>query len=84
MIKLTLLEKDVLVNGFGNNDFNEDDEESIVWANSIETNCKICKIEQVSGVVSSLVKKGIMWTKQDGHYGKIGLTEKGKEFYRNL
>ena len=84
MTNLTTLEKDVLINGFGNNYFNDREENGVVWSNSIIDHCEKCTINQLSGVVSSLVKKGIMRNNGDGNESTIGLTEKGKKVFLTL
>ena len=63
MTELTPLEKDVLVNGFGKNEYNDFPEENgIIWSWALDFSCEECKRRQKPGVVSSLVKKGIMWS----------------------
>jgi len=90
-IKLTKLEIDVLINGFGHNNFNSGSNNAVgvVWAWSLIDSCKITQKQQISGVVSSLVKKGIMdtWNDNNGSNSDddvVALTEKGKEIFRLL
>lgn len=81
MTHLTQLEKDVIFNGFGNNEYENDG--SAVWSWSIQPNCKIVTEKQISGVISSLVKKGLAKTADwDGGFDKdstVELTSSGKE-----
>lgn len=82
--KLTKLEQDVILNGFGNNDYANDG--SPVWSWSIQPSCKEVTEKQISGVLSSLVKKGLAnkepWykgndtTTPDDH--TVELTEEGQ------
>lgn len=90
MVEITELEKDVLLYGFGDNEYNGcNDEFGAVWSWSLESNCKVTKKNQISGVVSSLVKKGIMdtWNDNNGTNPEddvVALTDKGKEIFRLL
>ena len=58
--KLTELEKDVIINGLGNTDFIDIDGCPDVWGECIVDTCKITTKDQISGVVSSLVKKNLV------------------------
>lgn len=60
ILKLTELENDVLVNGIANNYFYDITGLPDVWSNCIVNTCKITTKTQVGGVVSSLVKKGLV------------------------
>lgn len=89
-INLTELEKDVLLHGFGDSNYNgQGNENGCPWSWSIADKCKVAKKNQVPGVISSLVKKGIMssWDYEgDGNPDDevVALTEKGKEIFRLL
>jgi DNA-binding MarR family transcriptional regulator len=56
---LTVLEIDVLRACYQNEYHNEDDKPH-VWSFSVTDNCYNCTASQVSGVVASLVKKGVV------------------------
>ena len=55
---LTTLEKDVM-NAIRNSGYYDDGLDS-VWSNCLIDSCKVCETEQLSGVVSSLTKKGLV------------------------
>lgn len=78
--KLTHSEKDVITNGFGNNEYENDG--SHVWSWSIQPNCKDVTEAQIGGVIGSLVKKGLAEVADwDGGFNKdstVGLTDSGK------
>ena len=57
--ELTALEKDVLINGIAGNDFWDTEGCPDVWSDCIVDTCKVTTKEQISGVVSSLMKKGL-------------------------
>lgn len=80
-INLTDLEKDVIFNGFGNNEYESNGDP--VWSWSIQPNCKNVTVPQISGVISSLVKKGLaIRADWDGGFNKdstVELTPAGKE-----
>ena len=87
--KLTELEKDVLLHGLYENEYNQfhwDDGiiGASVYANSICYNCKLVKKNQISGVVSSLVKKGILncWDDENGQ--NVFPTDFGHEVFAKL
>lgn len=77
MVNITVLEKDVIENGFGKNNFNTDGDQ--VWSWSLVDSCKVCTEKQVSGVVSSLVKKGLAQVDGEGKEKVVYLTKTGKE-----
>jgi len=81
-MKLTELEKDVIV-AITENEYSDVPGDP-VWSFSIDYNTKITKKNQISGVVSSLVKKGLVvsqgWDKDDVVY----LTKKGIDEYHKL
>lgn len=74
---LTELERDVIKNGFGNNEFEDDGD--AVWSWSIQPNCKLVTEKQISGVISSLVKKGLAISYGDGEDSVVELTNPGKQ-----
>jgi predicted MarR family transcription regulator len=79
-ITLTELEKQVL-EGINNSDYGDELGDSI-WQGS--ENCAISGTKQISGVYSSLSKKGLIGTDQDGKESTVWLTKAGiaicKEF----
>ncbi len=81
---LTESEKDVLMNGFGKSDFFEDGLDSRVWSTALRDTTKKAKGKTISGVVASLVKKGIMVSVGGGEDAYVYLTEKGKEVFKQL
>ena len=82
-MNLTRLERDVLV-AIVENEYSDTPGDP-VWSWSVTDNCKIAKPEQVSGIVSSLVKKGLAisrdWDEKDR---TIELTSKGIQIYELL
>lgn len=56
-VNLTEMEVDVIINGFGHNEYTNDG--GAVWTWSIQPNCVIVTEKQISGVVSSLSKKNL-------------------------
>lgn len=82
---LTPLELDVLLHGFGENEYiSGKAEDSAVWSWALQSYCKLCKAGQISGIVSSLVQKGIMYSTGKGEDAYVGLTEKGKKIFQEL
>ena len=79
MTKLTELETK-LVENMITNDFGDAPDHHI-WADCWDCgkHGKFCESRQISGVVSSLVKKGIVVTEEDGRDGTFYLSEKGQE-----
>lgn len=76
-MKTTDMEKDV-IRAIAENEYSDTPEDN-VWVWVIADNCKITRKDQVSGIVSSLVKKDLVLT--DGE--TIQLTEKGViEYYK--
>lgn len=59
--KLTQFESDVLINGIAGSGFYNCDYDE-VWSDCIIDTCKIVTKNQISGVVASLVKKGLIET----------------------
>ena len=76
-LKITELEKDVIFNGFGHNEYEDTGE--AVWTWSIQPNCKIVTEKQISGVISSLNKKGLAVSYDDGEDSAVYLTGQGKK-----
>ena len=82
-MELTELEKDVIV-AITENEFSNIPGDP-VWSWSIADNAKITKTEQISGVVSSLVKKGLVETNDEsGDNSTVELTEEGVREYRKI
>lgn len=81
---LTPLEVDVILNGFGKNDFFGDCTNGAVWSNSIIDNCEQTTISQVSGVISSLIKKGMITQNGSGKDASAKLTAEGYSYYCGL
>lgn len=86
-IELTYLEKDVILHGIGDNEY--DDAGNGTWSWSIQPNCKVVTLAQIKGVISSLVKKGlaITYNYEGGKNPKddvVRLTEEGKEVLNRL
>lgn len=82
-MNLTELEKDV-IRAIAENQY-ADTPDSPVWSFAISYHTKIAKKKQISGVVSSLVKKGlaISTEKYDGKDDTVQLTEDGvAEYYK--
>lgn len=87
MTTLTLLEKDVLIAIATNEYSNEPGDE--VWSFSIHYNCKQTTQVQLPGVVSSLVKKGLVHhraadTEDKSDMDTVYLTKEGIEVYKSL
>lgn len=79
-ITLTELEKQVL-EGINNSDYSDELGDAI-WQGS--ENCKISGTKQISGVYSSLSKKGLIGTQQDGKDSTVWLTETGISICKEL
>jgi len=77
-IILTTLENDVILNGFGCNNFCDNGDP--VWAWSVVDACKIVSKEQISGVISSLTKKGLTISDMDEDEPTIRLTSEGIKY----
>ena len=80
--KLTELEKDVIV-AIAENQY-ADFPDSWVWSWAIDYETKITKKEQISGVVSSLVKKELAITEDYAGDNTIKLTVKGVAEYKQI
>lgn len=98
-MKITDFEKDVLINGLENSEFNtinskevtveeygEDRLEICIWSDCIVDNCELITENQISGVVSSLVKKGLVEKSGRGRDSVVTVTKEGfkiiKEFLK--
>jgi predicted transcriptional regulator len=82
-VKLTELEKDVIV-AITENEYS-DVPGNPVWSWSVADNCKITHKDQVSGVVSSLVKKGLVECYDDrGKDSTVHLTDAGIKVYHGI
>lgn len=82
-MNLTELEKDVIV-AITENEYS-DAPGNPVWSWSVTDNCKTTHKDQVSGVVSSLVKKGLAECYNDrGKDSTIHLTNAGVRAYHRI
>ncbi len=82
-IKLTELERDVLENGIANNEYG-DDLPDAVWSGSIADFLKITTKAQLSGVISSLVKKGLVSVSQgEGNDDITNITPEGVKLFES-
>ena len=81
-MKLTELEKDVIV-AITENEYSDIPGDH-VWSWSIADTCKITHKNQVSGVVSSLVKKGLAKCYEEGKDSTVKLTGTGIRAYRGI
>ena len=79
---LTELEKDVITNGIGGSDFYDYDCADI-WSDCIVDTCKTTTKDQISGVVSSLSKKGlIIVSDKNTSEASVKFTEAGLKLYK--
>ena len=82
MINLTKYEKDVIVaiaeNAYSNVPGDE------IWSFAIADQTKIVKKREVSGVVSSLVKKGLAESRGNDKERTVWLTPEGIAVYHNI
>ena len=60
-MNLTILEKDIIV-AIAEDEYNDCVPNCPIWTWNISSNAKITKKEQLCGVISSLVKKGLVGT----------------------
>ncbi len=82
-ISLTELERDVLECGIANNQYAEDVGDA-VWSESIAGHCKTTTPAQLSGVISSLVQKGLVQVSQgDGSENVTNITDEGVKFFES-
>lgn len=94
MVKLTDLEKDVLRNGLYDNNFNDVTVETLkswgskygdrgciisVWSDCVVECCTVCINTQISGVLSSLSKKGLVVCEGHGRDARVEVTKEGFE-----
>jgi len=80
-MKLTELEK-VVIRTLAKNEYSDDPGDP-VWTFIIEDNTDLHS-KQISGVVSSLTKKGLVDSNDDGKDSTVWLTENGVEEYHKL
>ena len=79
-IYLTELEIDVCINGIiKNSQFPLNP-----WSWAIADDCIIAKKDQISGIVSSLVKKGILHAQGEGNESFVKLTEVGEKVFKEM
>jgi len=81
-MELTELEKDVVV-AITENEYS-DVPGNPVWSWSVADNCKITHKDQVSGVVSSLIKKGLVVSQNYDKDDIVYLTKKGVAEYKQI
>ena len=81
-VQLTDMEKQTL-HDFTQDDFYESGLDSVLWADNF-VDFSSYDSKQTRGILSSLVKKGIIKPISKGRYGVICLTELGKEVMREL
>lgn len=81
-MNLTELEKDV-VRAIAENQY-ADAPDSEVWSFAIKYHTKVTRDEQICGVVSSLVKKGIVVSEGDGKDSVVYLTKRGILEYEKI
>lgn len=82
MTNLTALERTAL-HDITQDDFYEDGLDSVIWADCFLDTTSI-PAKEVRGVLSSLIKKGIIKPITSGKYAVIRFTEHGKEVMRGL
>ena len=78
---LTTLEADVILNGIAKSDFFGDSTNAPVWSEVIIDTCEETTISQISGVVSSLSKKGLLIQSGSGKDASVKLTAEGYYYY---
>ena len=78
---ITPLEADVILNGIAKSDFFGDSTNGTVWSEVIIDNCEQTTISQLSGVVSSLSKKGLLVQSGSGKDASVKLTAEGYSYY---
>lgn len=84
-VKLTDLETDVLWACYYNEYHQRGSGQCpAVWSFSVTDNCRVAKPEQVSGVVSSLVKKGLLTSDMVDSDQAIEVTPAGHELALEL
>lgn len=82
-MKLTELEKDVII-AITENEYSDVPGDP-VWSWSVADNTKIANINQVSGVISSLVKKGLVVSSEyDKKDSTVELTDAGVKAYHGI
>lgn len=80
MTTLTEMEKDVLENGIINNS----QFPTCPWSWAIADDCKVCRKDQVCGVISSLVKKGLIHSAGRGENSHVSLTIEGQKYHEGM
>jgi hypothetical protein len=76
--KLTALETDVL-GAMYRSEYNDGMGRPSVWTWSVTENARVATVKQISGVVSSLTKKGLLSITEDGKDSFTNVTAKGHE-----
>jgi len=80
---VTELENDVIMNGIVKSGFFDDCINGIVWSDVVIDGCEITTPTQLPGVVSSLVKKGLVSPGGDGSDATVHLTAEGYYYFLN-
>ena len=80
---VTELENDVIMNGIVKSGFFDDYTNGIVWSDLLIDGCEITKPTQLPGVVSSLVKKGLITQEGSGREASVHLTAEGYSHFLN-
>lgn len=83
MIELTEMELTTL-NDITKDDFYEEGLDSVLWADVFIDYTSSIPNKQVRGVLSSLIKKGVINPIERGRDGVIEFTEKGKQLMKEL
>lgn len=78
-MKLTKMEKMVL-NATRTNEYNDCYEDNSTWAFAVVENSGM-SAKKARGVISSLIKKNLIWFQEDEEEDMIGLTEEGKKLF---
>lgn len=78
---ITKLEHDVIINGIGKSDFFDNCSNGMVWSDDLIDTCEITTSTQLPGVVSSLVKKGLVSSNEMGVRATLQLTAEGYTYF---
>jgi hypothetical protein len=94
MVNVTDKEKDVLVNGLFGSCFNSFDPNAsyggvelnyiTVWSNCVVDSCRLVTEKEISGVISSLVKKDLVVCEGHGRDAVVLVTGAGFEVIKSL
>lgn len=78
---LTEIEDDVIMNGIAKTDLFKEHFRGVVWLDTLIEKCKIAIPTQLSGAISSLIKKGIVAQNGYGIDSTIQLNAEGYTYY---